>query len=521
MNPPDALKRGRNQLALLAGIALVGIALRINHLLGGRAFWVDELSIVENLQARDYSQLFEPLASGQMAPYGFLAILKWFGASFGYTEIVLRLPLFFVGVASLLLFMWLARSAFRPSTAMLASLLFAACDWLIYYSAEAKQYGLDAFAAVLLYLVAFPLLEKWTWPRLCCLAVLAAAIVWVSHPAAFVLAAIGLVLMSQQYRAGRLSNAALVLVACLPALFSFVLHLHATSALGSQNTADMQEIYWTQDFMPFPPRSVSDLMWFPNSLLGLFAEPLGFRLTGLAAVLAVIGCWSLHSRGKLTVAVMLLLPLGIALAASGAKLYPFYGRFLVFSIPGLLFVLAEGLTAVVEATWRRARVVSVAVVAIALLFPLLVPARQAMARIPYGTENLPEVLPFVREHYREGDLIYLYYAAHAGFRYYAPRYGLGEAHTLPGQSPGDKGWQAYLDDADLLGCQNRVWIVFSHSKRHPEDEEQMLLHLMDRQGRRVESIVAFESPLFEGHTGAAAYLYEMRPAARCQQSPPG
>jgi hypothetical protein len=59
-----------------------------------------------------------------------------------------------------------------------------------------------------------------------------------------------------------------------------------------------------------------------------------------------------------------------------------------------------------------------------------------------------------------------------------------------------------------------VWIIFSHIRRVPNDEEHLLTYFLDRTGRRLQHFrAADESPLFPGHTGASAYLYEFEPSS--------
>ena len=157
------LRRALDQRVALFGAAsllLVGVLLRLNHLFGARAFWYDELSVLDNLMARGYWELSAPLNSDQVAPFGFLLILKWFGEHLGFTEVGIRAPLTIASLIGLGLFYVLARQICSRATALLALLLFATNNWLVYYAAETKQYTFDVAAALLVYVVALPLLGR-------------------------------------------------------------------------------------------------------------------------------------------------------------------------------------------------------------------------------------------------------------------------------------------------------------------------------------------------------------------------
>jgi hypothetical protein len=508
----DYFGRNATSVAVLAAICLLGLVLRVNALLGERAFWMDELNLLASFLTRDYRQLLDPLNEGQMAPYGFLLVVKWVGETFGFTETIARLPTFFAGLVTFGLFVLLARRFGRPSVALLAAFLFAASDWHIYYGAEMKQYAMDPFVAVLVYLFAIALLKEWTPSRLAGLAIVGLVGVWISHPSAFVLAAVGISLFARELSRGNKRNAVWLTVVGLLWMTSFAIHLLVTSSLSSQNAEEMQELHYFDFFMPFPPTSFADLQWYSRSIIAMFSSPLSFRFEGVAAILALVGCVSVYARDKFVLAILVLPPF-FALVASAAELYPFMGRLLLFAVPGMLLLIAEGLVVAIKSVWPRAKIVAIALAGLALFHPLLDTMRQAFAATPYATEELPDVLERVAENYREGDRIYLYYAARLGFEFYAPQYGLDDAPSILGKSP-RADWTPYLDDIAQIRCHRRVWIIFSHIRRSPNDEEQLLTYFLDRAGRRLEYFrAADESPLFLGHTGASAYLYEFAPAS--------
>ena len=499
----------RAALVAALGLLLLGALLRLNHLLGARAFWYDELSVLDNLMTRGYGELSAPLASDQVAPFGFLVILKWFGESFGFTEIAVRAPIALASLLALGLFYFFAREVCSRGTALLALLLFATNNWLVYYAAETKQYMFDVAAVLVVYVLALPLLQKWSRSRLISLGLVGVVLVWFSHPVAFVLGAVGLVLIGQAAVQRDYSRAALVCGLGVLWLASFGTHLWFSSALGTDVTANQQNIYWANFFAPFPPAGVSDVMWYWYALVGLFRTPLGFHTSGLAAVAATAGAWVLWRRSP-ALLLMLLLPAVIVLFASWLRLYPFVARLLLFLAPAGLILVAAGMTLFTTWAWRHARVLAVVGVGIILFHPLGTTARQALAEQPYLREGLPEVLQYVQENAADTDRIHLYGSAEKAFRFYAPQYGLDELPLTIVPRPGDD-WEPYLQSLQPLACEGRVWLIFAHITRVPIDHERLLLREADRLGSSALSVASSrESPLKDSLHEATAHLYDFQ-----------
>ena len=331
---------------------------------------------------------------------------------------------------------------------------------------------------------------------------------------AFVLGAAGLVLIWQTITERDYPRAAGLAGLGTLWLGSFVAHLWFSSALGTDVTANQQNIYWADFFAPLPPTSVSDVMWYWDALVGMFDKPLGFEAAGLAAVAATAGAWAVWQRSPL-VLLMLLLPLLITLVASWLRLYPFVSRLLLFLTPAALILIAEGMALFAGWAWSRARLLCVVGLGIILFHPLGSTVRQATAQQPYQREGLPEVLAFVRDHGTAGDWIHLYGSAEKSFQFYAPRYGLDRLPRSVVQRPGED-WDAYVDSLQPLACKGRVWLIFAHITRQPIDHESLLLRSADRLGSRVMSVASTrESPLKDSLHEATAHLYDLN-GTSCQ-----
>ena len=127
--------RGRN--LLIPALIAIGIALRVWQYLADMSFWFDELSIARNIHERSLATLLsQPLGYDQIAPPGFIALVKLSTLLFGRSEMALRLFPFLCGIASLFLFWRLAARALDGVAVPIAVALFAIGIPFIRYTAE-------------------------------------------------------------------------------------------------------------------------------------------------------------------------------------------------------------------------------------------------------------------------------------------------------------------------------------------------------------------------------------------------
>jgi predicted membrane-bound mannosyltransferase len=183
------LRHWQAEKLLALSIITVGTALRIAQYLGNRSLWGDEVAIAMNLRLRTFAELLHPLSYDQTMPLGLLLVIKGQSNLLGYSELVLRLPLQLVGCGLLILTWILFSKIFEPRIVLLVVAAMAVSQSLIYYSAELKQYELDALVTVLVVWLAALTLERHSaagaWPRLIAWGVVG---MFFSQPIIFVLA---------------------------------------------------------------------------------------------------------------------------------------------------------------------------------------------------------------------------------------------------------------------------------------------------------------------------------------------
>lgn len=493
---------GERDWRVLAGIIIgFGIILRLIPYLHNRSLWLDETWLALNILQKSFSQLMGLLDRSQMAPIGFLFIEKTLVLTFGDSEYVLRLFPLLAGILSLFLFYGVARRILTLRGSTIALGLFAISEPLLRYSSELKQYSSDVTIALSIYLLGLICIQKEARfvLSLFLLSIAGAILIWFSYPAIFSLGGMGITLTLYYLEDKKWHHVAWL---SLPACFwlgSFALNYFTTLVL-SQNPTMVN--YWGSAFMPMPPNSIEDLMWYPTRFFYMFKNPGGLSFYGLAAFCFVIG-WVSSFSEKRYACYMLTLPILFTLFASGLEKYPFQGRLILFLVPVIIIFIAEGVDRIITVARPTGRIFWVSLCV--LLF--LVPVQKAIAnllnpgRIGHHEEVRP-VMDYLSEHYQKGDKLYLYHSSEGAYIYYAKRVGLGKVPYQRSVSS-KKDWNNYITDLKGLQGTDRAWILFSHvHKNHGVDEEKFFLYVLDGMGKMIDSFK---------RTGASVYLYELRP----------
>jgi hypothetical protein len=503
----------------------LGASLRIGLYLQARSLWADEARVALNILHKGWSELFSPLEFDQIAPPGFLLLVKAAERVFGSSELALRLVPLLFGLASLTLFFRLANRCLRPAAARLACLLFAIAEPLVYYSTELKQYSGDVAVELALWSLANRILEKpFRLSRFVGLGLAGALALFFSHTAVFVLGGIGLAVLVGAWPASRRQNlGGLALAVCI-----WTAGIAAVSATSSYRlVGDARYVqYFTDVFAGFPPAgNLSGARWFVGKLLELFAFPGGLDRGGIPALCAVVGIVAIARRDR-RLLVMWVAPGALTLLAAVARLYPVEGRLVLFIVPTIYLLVADG----VEEIRARARPGGALVYATLLTLLLLHPVAGALDGLehPRYSEQIAPILQHVSASRRPGDVVYLYYGSQYAARYYleVDRISLadGPAAELLAPATTGSGWYApallsrppsffvgsgsresgpeYGRELDSLAGLSRVWIIFSHVNIWGGvDERRLFLEHLNRMGTRLDSTE---------ESGASVFLYDLR-----------
>jgi dolichyl-phosphate-mannose-protein mannosyltransferase len=483
-------------------IVAVGIVLRLRQYFANRSLWVDEASLALNIVDRSLRGLIQPLDYNQGAPSGFLFVEKFATLIMGNNEYGLRLFPLLSGLLSVYLMYLIAKERLGIK-GLLAVSLIAISPPLIYYSAELKQYSSDLMTSLLLIYLSTLCLRGNPRTRDFILLGLAGSLsIWLSHPSAFVLAGIGLVLATE-----KLLKKAYTQFACIlgiGAVWSFMLGLTYLLSLRYLAGSNYLKDYWLNHFLPMPIWSHLD--WYKNTFTSLLANigP-GLSESYLAVgCLILIGFVSFFFRQS-RLAILMISPFLTTCIASALQLYPLSGRFMLFLVPFVTLLMAEGLGRIysLAANWNRNAAVIVYAVAVSLLLwtPGYVSIQNAIR--PAMGEHIKPVLAHIATNMREGDLVYVFSGSVTPFKYYAPAYRLDTGNVIVAEN--SSGVKRFIRDVNDLRGKKRIWFIFSHVIGCGDcegDKLQFYVNTLNTYGLQRDE---FHAP------GAAVFLYDLNP----------
>lgn len=344
------LSSRRAAIPWTAGLVGLGVGLRLFHYLRDPSVWHDEAALILNVLGKSFVELLGPLYFSEAAPPLFLWLEKGVSLGLGESPFALRLLPLVASCASLVLVALVARRLLAPAAVPWAVLLFGCSDRLLWHACEAKQYAIEALAAVAVVALFVGTRE---WPlgrRLALLIALAPLVLFTAYPGCFVYGALLLALLPAAWQTRRpaawAGYAGLVLV---------VFGCFALLVLGparAQRDATISACWEQMRQFPDWQRPWTVPLWTASSVLDLLDycfKPLGQCLLPLAIAGSVL-VW----RRSREVLVLLAAPPALALAAAYLHAYPFGGtRVMVFAAPALALLIAAGIPPVQQ--WLRTR----------------------------------------------------------------------------------------------------------------------------------------------------------------------
>ncbi len=437
------------------------VLLRLRQLQADLSFGNDEAALARNIVERSFSGLTQPLGYRQGAPILFLFVQKAFFLVFGSKDLVLEFFPLLAGCISIYLLYRIAKRHFGAA-GLFAVIAAGLSLWLVSYSANPKQYSTDAMVTLfLLDLADRCLLQQAHGRDFLLLAIAGAAAIWLSHPAAFILPGIGLVLLFTRY-SGKDRKAVAWLIG---------IGIAWAAAFGADYFISLRHLsvdaylqkYWQAYFMPMPPWSHAS--WLLDAYRSLLLPVAG--RTDLFALLIwspliLIGAVSLVLADR-PFAWIVLLPFGLTLIASAMHEYPVWDRLLLFLVPLVYLLAAEGLRRIFlwGQRWNRvAGIAAAAVIGIAILWPMLVSAKRNFFAPPHPWDMRP-VVAYMSRNWAAGDTVFVSGGGET-FAYYAEVYGLRPAQLTVENSHRIVRFFVYRRSLQAYAGRDRVWIVFAH-----------------------------------------------------------
>lgn len=513
-------------------IICVGIALRLIRYLYNPSLYFDESDIANDIIRTPFSEIILPSPDYAKAyPYLFIMIIKLLTHVFGNSEYVLRFFPLLSGIASLFLFYRVSKYFIDGKAMLIALGLFAVLDPLIFESSNLKPYSSDVFFTLSIYSLAIYVQSKeLNFPRIILFGVFGAFIVWFSNPAVFVLAGLGGCLWVFSLSKKEWSKVGKLLIVYSIWIISFIVDyfLYIRNLQMNLNVNMKKLLVMEQAYMPIPPKSLADIKWFIDLFFSFFHYPVGMTLIGISVLAFFIGCVSMYSRKKRDF-FLLISPALVTFLAAALHEFIFRDRFILFLIPSILLIIAEGAEYIRSRTIDSSKIIAVIFLSLLFFHPLTISVYRAIKPLP--VENMRPVLKYVKDNWQKGDVLYVHYFAQYPFEYYSKYYPnpytFDESEYIIGIAP--RGWyriwkkmdvskyygpevsveqsnmeifRIYARDLDQLKGHRRVWVLFT--RYTPKDsivEEKFIVYHLEKYGKQLD---------FFGLSGVSAvYLYDL------------
>jgi len=487
-------------------LIFIGIVLRLRQYLSGRSLWSDEASLAYNLAHRNFLGLIQPLDYDQGAPVGFLFIEKLLIIVFGNIDQVMRLFPLFSGILALYLFYRIAQAHIKGG--MLGMILLALGWELIYYSSELKQYSSDVMIGLLLIFLAYNCLKENAQTRdFLYLGIAGVVGIWISHPSVFILGGIGLAMFVATLTKSR--PIPIVWLVGLGAVWLASFGLEYLVALRPLIGNDLLQSYWEKAFLPLPPGGTR--IWLIKTYYSMLLIIIGRTdhiLVIIFPILISIGGLSLLIRDR-TTGILLISPFFFAAVASILQKYPLKDRFMLFLVPLVLLLIAEGLGSIyaIIAKWQRGVAAIVYMLPAVVLIYMSATITSEFVRAPYIGSDIKPVLEYVGHHRLKSEPIYIYYTTVPEYDYYAPLYNLDDENVLFGfrSSVKKEALEGFYDDVKTLRGRGRVWFIFSRILDCGGCKGDMQTYFVDYLNGLGTMLDSFH------RTDANAYLYDLNP----------
>lgn len=467
-------------LSLLFGsVILFGAFLAIYQFALNRSLWYDEAMLALNIINKDFHALAKPLDDKQVAPIGFLFMERLFVLMLGKNEFSLRIFPLLGFLASIPLFYGLAkRLAEDHIIAMMATSMFGITLSLLDYSAEVKQYSTDVLFTLLILHAALSL-ELRRNRSLAVLALVGSISIWFSNVAVVSLFVAGLYLLhSETYR--RKNYRIFLPLLCWSASFLAYYFFFAKD----HPAKTYMVAYWEHAFLPLNLSAGNSFNFLISAAKEIHGRLLGFGHSWwIAFLISFCGvAFSLRRKNHKPV-YFCLAPTAVHLLLSGLKLYPFSGRFILYTAPLSILLLAIGTHDLFDIANKKTRGLRPNFLLLLPLIVLLLPLYKAF---PVEKEEIKKSLNYIQKAIKSDEAIYLYKGSQKAFEFYRQTNMINMKNkTILGTFfKGNR-----IGDDEIMKFDGKVWLVFSHVYPFKKDsglnEDRDLLQLLQNKGARL------------------------------------
>lgn len=372
-----------------------GIAVRLWFYLLNDSLWRDETNLLLNVAQHPFPDLLKPLHYNQESPITFLWFLRALWLSGANGELSMRAVGLCASLLSLFFFYRVLLHFLPDQKAGFFSLaLFALSPGIILYAGLVKQYSIDILAATVLLYASRSLFIPGNSTGFAIGITnyfLAAAAPWFSLPSIFIIIAQGVGLIIKNGRKHLRPALLFIALGCASFAVEWLAVLHRSLMRIDLDYYIRYHSFggWLWNF-----KQIFFAYTGPNINLVLIAGIF------FASILLLAGIFEAQRRHGLAIAVLLLLPLVLAFGGGLIKVYPLFGRCLLFATPGIYLFIGYGMSRIFRSD-SRSFITSCAVLVL-LIFPCLAETLHSYTK---PTGGVREALQFIADRQQNGDMV--------------------------------------------------------------------------------------------------------------------
>lgn len=488
-----------------------GVILRLIQYFSNKSLWRDEIYLVLNIIEKPISAFFYPLDYNQHAPPGFLIVEKIIIKLLGTNEFAFRLFPLICGIGSLFLFYKLSKKCISKEAVPVALGLFAVFVPLLYYSSETKQYSSDVLFSLILVLMSLKISEEnLSISKAIYYGLFGTTIIWFSHTSIFILVGTGFFFMVDAVVKKDLRKTLYVLIFYLLwiisfAIFFFKILIHTSSSIKLSD-------YWGQFYLP--AFSFSHLAL--NTYKLLYREFFRFSTLGtFSSICLIIGLITFWRNNK-KMFFIIVAPILVTLLASAFHKYPLFERFILFLIPLIILLIAEGTEWIKQKASKISPILGIMVICLLFYKPLYFTKENFTN--PITQEEVKPVLKYLKEHLKVNDVIYIAGPFQCTFKYYSKEYNLCNNFSIKLErkkleevqcssfnysifiGPRKINKTSFAQELGQLKGHKRVWLLFPEKLSLDIEYKSLTLSYLDKIGVRTGSFI---------RPGVILYLYDL------------
>lgn len=474
---------------------IAGILIALLQFIYNRSLWLDEASLALNIIHKNHLELLKPLDYGQVAPILFLQIEKLFSELIPNTEFGLRLfPL--LSFIFSLFFLYKIIKTFNLSDYSIIFIisLFVFNSTLIYYTSEVKQYMSDVLVITSVYYLLLKTYDNNNY-KYYFLGIVGSICIFLSNITPVILFSVGLYLFFDIYINKKKQ---LLQIISLSSFWILSFLTYYFLFIEEHPSRSFMTTYWSNmdAFMPLNPLSKEFYHFTLKSISRVFFEL--FQFGGLyyfLIFLFLIGLISLIRDRKISIIILTVTPLLLHLIISGFKLYPFYVRLILYTIPCIGIICSIGFDRLVkmflsDLNIKRFRM-------FAVFIPFILFSYLIGNGFPQEFQEIKKSYRYIQRHSDKNDKIYVHYEALPQFTYYVDIHYISNPTSILIGSSDIENKENFISEFQKL--QGRNWLLFSNISN---DKVHLIVHQLDSLG--YSKIESFETNM------SSTYLFDFR-----------